>query len=340
MTQAIATVRPDTKALAKPIDKDVLHAVIIGGDLSALTVPQQLDYYNAVCHAAGVNPATRPFMFIRLNNKLALYATKDCTEQLRTLHGVSVTDLRGELHEGLYVVTVKGQNAQGRTDMATGAVNVSGVKGDALANAIMKAETKAKRRMTLSICGLGMLDETEIETIPGATRVAQPDFGGETAAQAPASPAPAPQTTTTPPARPAAPPPANRPTGCTYGPGEDAKYDEGKKLEAGTAAKNRREVATALALAAQENPLLAGDWLASVTAFPEKDKVTKKVTGKMVPGCRSVEELSPGRVAVLHHDLAKKLTRDGFSEWMARRQVEAPPAPTEAAEEDERDRVF
>ena len=33
----------------------------------------------------------------------------------------------------------------------------------------MKSETKAKRRVTLSLCGLGMLDETEIETIPSAT---------------------------------------------------------------------------------------------------------------------------------------------------------------------------
>jgi hypothetical protein len=30
----------------------------------------------------------------------------------------------------------------------------------------MKAETKAKRRVTLSICGLGLLDETEVETVP------------------------------------------------------------------------------------------------------------------------------------------------------------------------------
>ena len=29
----------------------------------------------------------------------------------------------------------------------------------------MKCETKAKRRVTLSICGLGMLNETEVETI-------------------------------------------------------------------------------------------------------------------------------------------------------------------------------
>ena len=33
---------------------------------------------------------------------------------------------------------------------------------------MMKAETKAKRRATLSICGLGLLDETEVSTIPGA----------------------------------------------------------------------------------------------------------------------------------------------------------------------------
>jgi hypothetical protein len=33
-------------------------------------------------------------------------------------------------------------------------------------NGLMKAETTAKRRATLSILGLGMLDETEIETIP------------------------------------------------------------------------------------------------------------------------------------------------------------------------------
>ena len=31
---------------------------------------------------------------------------------------------------------------------------------------MMKAETKAKRRVTLSICGLGVLDETEVENVP------------------------------------------------------------------------------------------------------------------------------------------------------------------------------
>ena len=61
----------------------------------------------------------------------------------------------------------------------------------------MKAETKAKRRVTLSICGLGMLDETEVETIPGARfddgrkaaeAVAEQKIHQLTAANAPAEP--------------------------------------------------------------------------------------------------------------------------------------------------------
>jgi hypothetical protein len=40
------------------------------------------------------------------------------------------------------------------------------LKGDALANALMKCETKAKRRVTLSLASLGWLDETELDTIP------------------------------------------------------------------------------------------------------------------------------------------------------------------------------
>jgi hypothetical protein len=49
-----------------------------------------------------------------------------------------------------------------------GATSIKGLAGDNLVNAKLKAITKAKRRLTLSICGLGFLDETEIETIPGA----------------------------------------------------------------------------------------------------------------------------------------------------------------------------
>jgi hypothetical protein len=66
----------------------------------------------------------------------------------------------------IYIVTSRAKDRTGREDESTGAVALGTLKADALANALMKAETKAKRRVTLSIAGLGWLDETEVETIP------------------------------------------------------------------------------------------------------------------------------------------------------------------------------
>jgi hypothetical protein len=71
----------------------------------------------------------------------------------------------------LYVVHVRARARDGREDEDVGVVSLAGLSQDDLVNAIMKAITKAKRRVTLSICGLGWLDESEIETIPGAERV-------------------------------------------------------------------------------------------------------------------------------------------------------------------------
>src|SRR5690606_18256643 len=71
----------------------------------------------------------------------------------------------------VYVVTAKAKLPDGREDESTGAVSIANLSGDSLANAYLKAETKAKRRVTLSVCGLGMLDESEVETIKEARRV-------------------------------------------------------------------------------------------------------------------------------------------------------------------------
>jgi hypothetical protein len=144
---------------------DIIESVVIGGDLSKLTPEQRLSYYKSVCSSLGLNPLTKPFDYITLNGKLTLYARKDAADQLRKLHDVSITKLERERIDSIYTVTAYAQDKQGRQDSSIGAVNIDGLKGDALANAIMKAETKSKRRVTLSICGLGMLDETELETI-------------------------------------------------------------------------------------------------------------------------------------------------------------------------------
>lgn len=153
----------------------LMNEVLIKGDLKGLTEAQRTSYYMKVCESVGLNPLTKPFEYIVLNGKMTLYALRGCTDQLRTVHGVSVVDMQETERDGVFIVTVKVSNKEGRTDMAKGAVNITGLKGEALANALMKAETKAKRRATLSICGLGLLDETEIETIPGAVNVTPSD---------------------------------------------------------------------------------------------------------------------------------------------------------------------
>lgn len=148
----------------------IVERVIIHGDLSKLTPQERVHYYNEVCKSVGLNPLTKPFEYITLNNKLTLYALRACTDQLRSIYAVSVEDLAESEREGVFIVTAKVRNGEGRTDIAKGAVNIAGLKGEALANAMMKAETKAKRRATLSLCGLGWLDESEVDSIHGATR--------------------------------------------------------------------------------------------------------------------------------------------------------------------------
>jgi hypothetical protein len=86
---------------------------------------------------------------------------------LRRLHGISIYIANRERMGDIYVVTARAKDRTGREDESPGAVPLGNLKGDALANALMKAETKAKRRVTLSIAGLGWLDETELATIPG-----------------------------------------------------------------------------------------------------------------------------------------------------------------------------
>jgi len=152
-------------------DVVILEKVLIQGDLSKLTPKERLFYYNKVCSSLGLNPFTRPFDYITLNGKLTLYAKRDCTDQLRKNHGISIKIITREQIGDLYVVTAQGVNREGRYDESIGAVNIAGLKGDALANAMMKAETKAKRRVTLSLAGLGWLDETEADTVPGAQTV-------------------------------------------------------------------------------------------------------------------------------------------------------------------------
>jgi hypothetical protein len=153
---------------AQPMVSEQIEKALMGGDLSSLSVEQRLSYYNAVCESLGLNPLTKPFDFMK--NKaggLIMYANKNCTDQLRQTRAVNLAVVARERHDQLFTVTVRATMPNGRTDESIGATELSGKRGEDLANAVMKAETKAKRRVTLSICGLGALDESEVVDNPG-----------------------------------------------------------------------------------------------------------------------------------------------------------------------------
>ena len=154
-----------TKSMTTKTNMQSLERILIHGDLSPMDETQRLQYVKAVCKAIGVSILFRPFDYIKMQGKTVLYANRACAEQLRMLHGISITVTRSEHTAGLCIVTAKATDKKGRTDEAIGAVNIKGLVGEALANAIMKAETKAKRRVTLSIAGLGMLDEVEAKQV-------------------------------------------------------------------------------------------------------------------------------------------------------------------------------
>lgn len=155
-----------TQALANVTQLGNIERVIAGGDISRLSPEERVQYYKRLCDMMGLNPLTKPFEYITLQGKLVLYATKGCAEQLRKIHKISVRITDRQTINDVYVVTVEASGPDGRVDGATGAVPIQGLKGLDLANAFLKCETKAKRRVTLSICGLNMLDETEVDDIP------------------------------------------------------------------------------------------------------------------------------------------------------------------------------
>jgi hypothetical protein len=152
----------------------IANQLILQGDLSKLSANDKVRYYNGYCERMGLDPFTKPFDILRLNGKEVLYCTRSGTQQLNKLHKVShlITSRDTNAEAGVYIVTSKASLPDGRCTESIGAVNIAGLKGEAYANAIMKAETKSKRRATLDLLGLGVLDESEAESIPNASTVA------------------------------------------------------------------------------------------------------------------------------------------------------------------------
>jgi hypothetical protein len=157
---------PQTELAPSQDPGALIESVVTKGDLAKLSPQERTQYYVEVCKSVGLNPFTRPLEYINLSGKLVLYARRDAADQLRKINGVSVEVVSRKVEDDLVIVHVKASDKTGRTDEDFGAVSIASLRGEAKANAILKAITKAKRRVTLSISGLGFLDETEVDDIP------------------------------------------------------------------------------------------------------------------------------------------------------------------------------
>ena len=154
--------------------KQEIKEALVSDNLKSLSNGQKSELLDALCQSVGLNPLSQPFIIMEVREsqdaptKHKVYATRDCTEQLRKIYQVNAKKTGTRQNEEVYMVDVEVSDNTGRIDFATGVVGLRNrygpLKGDRLANAIMRCETKAKRRATLSICGLGFLDETETDT--------------------------------------------------------------------------------------------------------------------------------------------------------------------------------
>jgi hypothetical protein len=157
---------------ALQLSAETQERIALGGDVSVLKPAEKVNYYMALCQRVGLDAATQPFKLMKLNGREVFYLGREGAQQLNFKHGISHQIISREKLDGVYVVTARASIGNRFTE-SVGAVSIGGLSGDNLANATMKAETKAKRRATLDLVGLGMLDEAELETIPAAQRIVE-----------------------------------------------------------------------------------------------------------------------------------------------------------------------
>lgn len=143
-----------------------IEAALIHHDLSRLSPPERLEYYRRVCESVGLNPLTRPFIYVQVQQRLVLYPTADAAYQFSNIYGLTTEVLSRSMENELCVVEVRVTKPNGQSSMASGVVPLivteyekTKVKPRAMtpgekANAMMKAETKARRRAILSLVGL------------------------------------------------------------------------------------------------------------------------------------------------------------------------------------------
>ena len=134
------------------------------GDLNGLTAVERKMYYIQMCDFYKFYWKAFPFDYIENDGKLKLYVNQTGCSHLRNRYQVSTKIKSREIIEGMWVITVEARRGN-RTEEATGAASLFDKYGKTTpqlkANSLKKAETQARRRATLAICGFSDNDEDQ-----------------------------------------------------------------------------------------------------------------------------------------------------------------------------------
>lgn len=164
-------------------EQEKLHArFIIEGSIHTWNLTEQMKYLRFLNDRAGLPFGTIGMIETGKGEKLKRvpYCSRQTTVELGRLHNISCQQIKESIDGYKAVYTYRAiDNATGRFVEAVGACSFTAwgknLEGEALTNKIMHAETKAKRRATLEICGLAFLDDTEVEDMVDTTRIELPE---------------------------------------------------------------------------------------------------------------------------------------------------------------------
>ena len=169
------------------------EGVVVTGEI---TEEQRIPFYLHVCEKMGLDPYSRPLQYFEQIDRngrrtLILYALRAASAQLARNYSLSSTienqNPKFENDLAVFLATIK--DANGRAETAVGVVSLKGLSGKEYADAIMAAQTKAKRRAILDFCGCALLDESEIEGMRGG-QIEVTEDALRNYVPAPAAPAP------------------------------------------------------------------------------------------------------------------------------------------------------
>jgi len=151
-----------------------IENAIASGDWKNVSDSDRAYYLKVLCESLGLNSLTSPIQFIGFAGKGAVkpYATKDCADQLARINELSISlkTLEYDAENGIYTCFASATSPSGRNVDNIGCVGTKGCYGDH-SIAKKKAWTQASRRAVLAWAGLGMLEESDAEGVPGATKV-------------------------------------------------------------------------------------------------------------------------------------------------------------------------